>query len=203
MDRLVRRGMRAVLFALAMLAGSGAFATPTAPSSYDPLALAESGAPRVLDTRVRDGSREIPLRLYLPARLAAPAPIVLFSHGLGGSREGNAYCGKHWAARGYVAVFLQHPGSDTSVWKDLPREQRMEAMRDAASLKNFTRRVADVAATLDALEAWNAAGSGHELSGKLDLARVGMSGLHLDRCWSNDSLRVNTIFHRNSECWSS
>jgi predicted dienelactone hydrolase len=36
--------------------------------------------------------------------------------------------------------------------------------------------VADVTATLDALEAWNAASSGHELSGKLDLARVGMSG---------------------------
>jgi predicted dienelactone hydrolase len=153
---------------------SAAGAAP--PSLYDPLALPESRALRVLDTQVRDGSREIPLRLYLPPKLAAPAPSVLFSHGLGGSREGNAYCGKHWAARGYVAVFLQHPGSDGSVWQGLPREQRMEAMRDAASLKNFTRRVADVTATLDALEAWNAAGSGHELSGKLDLARVGMSG---------------------------
>jgi predicted dienelactone hydrolase len=172
-SRLVRRRVLLLLLALAALAGTGSLA---APSSYDPLALAESSAPRVLDTKVRDGSREIPLRLYLPARLAAPAPIVLFSHGLGGSREGNAYCGEHWAARGYVAVFLQHPGSDSSVWQDLPREQRMEAMRAAASLKNFTRRVADVTATLDALETWNAAGSGHELSGNLDLARVGMSG---------------------------
>jgi predicted dienelactone hydrolase len=151
-----------------------AWAAP--PSLYDPLALVEGSTPRVLDTEVHDGSREIPLRLYLPASLTAPAPIVLFSHGLGGSREGNAYCGEHWAARGYVGVFLQHPGSDTSVWKDLPPERRMAAMREAASLANFTRRVADVRATLDALEAWNAASSGHELSGKLDLARVGMSG---------------------------
>jgi len=172
MNQLVRRRMLGMLVALAALVGTGSFAAP----SYDPLALAEGSAPRVVDTKVHDGSREIPLRLYLPAGLASPAPIVLFSHGLGGSREGNAYCGEHWAARGYVAVFLQHPGSDTSVWKDLPREKRMAAMRAAASLANFTRRVADVTATLDALEVWNAASSGHELSGKLDLAHVGMSG---------------------------
>jgi predicted dienelactone hydrolase len=173
MDRLVRRGMLVLLLALAGLGGTHSIA---APSSYDPLALAEGSAPRVLDTSIHDGGREIPLRLYIPARLAAPSPSVLFSHGLGGSREGNAYCGEHWAARGYVAVFLQHPGSDTSVWRDLPREERMAAMREAASLKNFVRRAGDVTATLDALEVWNAARSGHELSGRLDLARVGMSG---------------------------
>ncbi|MFI5318876.1 MAG: alpha/beta hydrolase family protein [Myxococcota bacterium] len=153
-----------------------AAAALAAPQRYDPLALAAGSKARVVDTSVRDGEREIPLLLYLPARFAAPAPIVLFSHGLGGSREGNAYCGEHWAARGYVAVFLQHPGSDTSVWKDVPREERMEAMREAASLQNFTRRVKDVRATLDALEKWSAAGSGHQLSGKLDLAHIGMSG---------------------------
>ena len=41
------------------------------------------------DHVVRDEARqrEIPLRVYLPAS-TAPAPIVLFSHGLGGNREG-------------------------------------------------------------------------------------------------------------------
>ncbi|NWG72815.1 MAG: dienelactone hydrolase, partial [Parvularculaceae bacterium] len=144
--------------------------------AYDPLATPAAAAPRVLDTELREGEREIPLRLYLPARLAAPAPVVLFSHGLGGSREGNAYCGAHWAARGYVAVFLQHPGSDTSVWRDLPREQRLAALRGAANLKNVRLRVGDVRATLDALGDWAAPGSGSELSGRLDLAHVGMAG---------------------------
>jgi predicted dienelactone hydrolase len=169
---LARRWLLAGFVALAALAPAGvALAKP-----YDPLAVAPDGAPRVLDASIPGDGHEIPLRLYLPARLAAPAPIVLFSHGLGGSREGNAYCGRHWAARGYVAVFLQHPGSDESVWRDLPREKRMAAMRDAASLKNFTRRVEDVRAALDALGAWNARGSGHALAGRLDLARVGMAG---------------------------
>jgi hypothetical protein len=101
---------------------------------------------------------------------------VLFSHGLGGSRAGSAYLGEHWSARGYVAVFLQHPGSDESIWKDVPQAERMDAMRDAASPSNFLKRVSDVGATLDALEEWNASGSGHRLSDKLDLAHVGMSG---------------------------
>ena len=47
--------------------------------------------------------REIPVRLYLPAATNA-APVVLFSHGMGGSRAGSAYLGRQWAARGYVAV---------------------------------------------------------------------------------------------------
>ena len=60
---------------------------------------------------------------------------MLFSHGLGGSREGSAFLGKHWAARGYVVVFLQHPGSDESVWKSKPFAERMPAMRQAAGLR--------------------------------------------------------------------
>ena len=100
---------------------------------------------------------------------------MLFSHGLGGSREGSAYLGKHWAARGYVAVFLQHPGSDTSVWQDKPKAERMAAMRQAAGLENFMLRVKDVPAVLDQLQRWNRA-ERHPLAGRLDLGRVGMSG---------------------------
>lgn len=145
-------------------------------ADYDPLALAAGPGPRMLDLSIHDGAREIPVRLYLPAALRDPAPVVLFSHGLGGSRASNAYCGAHWAARGFVAVFVQHPGSDDSVWKDVPRERRLDELRKAASLRTFARRVGDVHAVLDSLEVWSAEGSGSELSGRLDLAHVGMSG---------------------------
>jgi predicted dienelactone hydrolase len=119
-------------------------------------------------------SREIPIRVYLPADKAA-APVVLFSHGLGGNREGSAYLGKHWARRGFICVFLQHVGSDDSVWKELPIGQRMAALKQAAGLKEFLWRVQDVPAVLDQLEVWNMDTS-HALSGRLDLERVGMSG---------------------------
>jgi predicted dienelactone hydrolase len=119
--------------------------------------------------------------------------VVLFSHGLGGSRENNTYLGKHWAARGYVVVFLQHPGSDESVWKDARPLRRMAAMERAANFENFMLRVKDVSAVLDWIEEWNGLtestggkvpspqpspkGRGSSvLAGRLDLDRLGMSG---------------------------
>jgi predicted dienelactone hydrolase len=146
---------------------------------YDPLALpaGEPAAPLDLDVRDHDRGRTMPIRLFLPldAIPAAPCPVVLFSHGLGGSREGCGYLGGHWSRRGYTAVFLQHPGSDNAVWKEAPAKRRLAAMRDAASLENFRLRVQDVSAVLNALDEWNRE-PGHPLVGRLDLDRVGMTG---------------------------
>jgi predicted dienelactone hydrolase len=145
-------------------------------SSYDPLEVQAAARPSHLDVTMHDAARDrdIPLRVYLPAN-TAPAPVILFSHGLGGSRAGSAFLGEHWAARGYVAVFLQHPGSDESIWKSKPTQDRMRALNRAASLDNFLLRVQDVPAVLNQLEAWNADKTNH-LAGRLDLKKVGMSG---------------------------
>src|SRR3990167_3541328 len=89
-------------------------------AAYDPLAV-QDAAPTVLEL----SAGEAPVRVFVPGGKGA-FPVILFSHGLGGSREGNRFLGEHWARRGYVAVFLQHPGSDTGVWKDLPAEQRRD-----------------------------------------------------------------------------
>ena len=147
-----------------------------AADDYDPLKVANIKAVRTVELTLTDAARdrELPLRAYLPTD-AKPAPVVLFSHGLGGSREGSEFLGKHWAARGYVAVILQHPGSDDSVWKDVPPLRRMAAMRDAASARNYLLRVKDVSVVLDGLTQWNADAK-HALHARLDLSRVGMSG---------------------------
>ena len=83
---------------------------------YDPLIVDPNFQAQVRDLTVHDASRnrDIPVRLYLPAS-EKPAPIVLFSHELGGSRAGSEFLGEQWAARGYLAVFVQHPGSDDAV----------------------------------------------------------------------------------------
>lgn len=145
-------------------------------AAYDPLTLSSQNAPEVVDLTVhdRERKRDVPIRVYLPP-VSTPSAVILFSHGLGGSREGSGYLGKHWAARGYVAVFMQHPGSDASVWKDKPARQRIAAMRKAANGRNFLLRVRDVPAVLDQLDHWNTM-AGHVLAGRVDLRRVGMSG---------------------------
>jgi predicted dienelactone hydrolase len=160
--------------ALAVAVAAGCEATGGLAAAYDPLA---GGQPVThADHVVRDAARQrdIPLRVYLPASTAR-APVVLFSHGLGGNREGCAYLGEHWAARDYSVVFLQHPGSDDSVWRGAPRDERRDAMAQAASARNFMLRVQDVREVLDQLDAWNRT-AGHPLAGRLDPARVGMSG---------------------------
>jgi len=164
-------------FSLA-LAAVGAFAAPLASeaaATYDPLRVG-GPAPRSIELTIDDAARrrEIPIRVYLPHD-PAPGPVVLFSHGLGGSRNNNPYLGEHWAKRGYVAVFLQHAGSDESVWRDTRPRQRGGALRGAANLKSFVERADDVRAAIDALARFHTLG-GHPLAGRLDLARLGMSG---------------------------
>lgn len=136
--------------------------------------VATAALAQPLELTLQSEKREIPIRVYLPSD-TKPAPVVLFSHGLGGSREGNAFMGEHWAKHGYVAVFLQHPGSDTSVWKGKPPAEMIRAMRSAASAQNLKLRIADVHATLDRLAAWNT-DAASPLKGRLDLTKVGMSG---------------------------
>ncbi|MCA9051907.1 MAG: dienelactone hydrolase [Planctomycetaceae bacterium] len=119
-------------------------------------------------------SRPVPVKVYL-SQGEDPLPVILFSHGLGGSRENNAYLGSYWAAAGYSAVFMQHPGSDEDVWKSAVAGRRFSALKAAASALSSRERFADVPFVIDQLEAWNRQ-TGHELHGRLNLERIGMSG---------------------------
>jgi predicted dienelactone hydrolase len=150
-------------------------AEPKAPTAYDPLAVAEGDATSLtLSFRDERRDRTIPVRVYLPAA-TTPAPVIVWSHGLGGSRDNSPYLGTHWSKRGYVCVFLQHPGSDEAVWRDAPLRERMGALRAAASMANLRLRCEDVGKALDQLALWHADDQ-HELHGRLDLERVGMCG---------------------------
>ncbi len=146
--------------------------------SFLPAGIRAEEKPDVAALRLEpvDSSRErtVPVKVYLSAA-AAPQPVVVFSHGLGGSRENSPYLGEHWAGQGYVAVFVQHPGSDESVWRDAAPGDRMAALRGAIGLEAALARYRDIPFVLDRLEEWNAA-EGHALKGRLDLARIGLCG---------------------------
>jgi predicted dienelactone hydrolase len=146
------------------------------PDAYDPLHISDQPILRTIELTVNDSARQrdIPVLVYLPTQKGS-APVVFFSHGLGGSRYGCAYLGKHWSARGYAVFFVQHPGSDASVWQNVSRSNRMEALRKAANLQNLLFRVKDIPVVIDQLERWNVT-KGHVLDGRLDLDRIGMSG---------------------------
>ncbi len=145
-------------------------------SAYNPLAIDGVVEPRVIDLVCHDAKRDrdVPLQIYLPA-IVDPAPVILFSHGLGGSPEAYTYLGQYWSMRGYVVVMLQHPGSDVNVWKGKRLLEMKRAINAAANYKNFMFRVHDVQAVLDQLERWQN-DPAHELHQRLDLQNVGMAG---------------------------
>lgn len=147
----------------------------TASGSYDPLKI-EKRKREQLELTVHDAkrSRKIPVRVYLPDS-KENVPVILFSHGLGGSRDNSPYLGNHWSARGFVVVFMQHPGSDEAVWKNVRLRERLPAMRQAASNENLLLRLADVPAVIDQLEEWNEEPD-HPLKERMDLTKLGMTG---------------------------
>ena len=81
---------------------------------------------QTLDLDRHDSARDrlVPVRLYWPeAAASAPVPLIVFSHGIGGSRAGYSHLGRHWAEQGYASLHLQHVGSDNQLWRGnlLPR----------------------------------------------------------------------------------
>ncbi len=128
----------------------------------------------------RRRGREILFRLYMPpdhdgASDPAPCPVVLFSHGLGGSREAAPYLGHALAQNGYCAFFLQHPGSDRSIVAEAKNEEeaRQRLLQATRTPGNAHDRFGDIPVVIDQLAAMNAAG---RLAGRLDLGRIGIAG---------------------------
>lgn len=64
-------------------------------------------------------NRAVPVRFYAPSQNTfetTALPLVIFSHGLGGSRTGYSYLARHFARNGVASLHLQHVGSDRNVW---------------------------------------------------------------------------------------
>ncbi|MCV2364605.1 hypothetical protein LNV23_14215 [Paucibacter sp. DJ1R-11] len=127
---------------------------------------------RSLDFDWQDASRQraVPARLYLPAE-AAPAgglPLLLFSHGLGGSRRGYSYLGAYLASQGLASLHVQHVGSDRGLWTG-NIFSLVGRLQDAAKESEALNRVADVRFALDQLLA-------SEQGESIDLQRIAAAG---------------------------
>ncbi len=129
----------------------------------------------LLDWHDKNRKRDVPVKIYLPVgnQEGESFPIIIFSHGAGGSREAYSYLGMHWSSWGFVSVHLQHIGSDDSVWRG--KANPYKALQEAiAKPENAINRPKDVSFAIDTLIALNKADG--EFKGKFDTARIGMSG---------------------------
>lgn len=117
--------------------------------------------------------RDVPVKIYFPA-VAGKYPVIIFSHGLGGTCDGYEYIGTHWAKNGYVSVHIQHKGSDDGVWrgKANPMQEMKKATMDLESVLN---RPKDVTFAIDQMDKLSKDDKS-ELKGKCDLDKVGVAG---------------------------
>ena len=123
--------------------------------------------------------RDVPVRIRWPTPGTpvgqAARPVLLFSHGLGGTRAGGSVWGEAWAQAGFVVVHLQHPGSDIdavrgagSVFTD------PASLRRLGSAQQLLARLNDVRFALDELGRRQAKSEGSWAS--VEAERVGLSG---------------------------
>ncbi len=155
-----------------LLAAIGSLALPS-------MSRAREGA-TVVDESWPDaarGGRAIPVRVRWPSAGGSTSPltVLLFSHGLGGTRDGGAIWGEAWAAAGFVVMHLQHPGSDLPALRAAAKNfADRSGLREAASPAQLLARLADVGFVLDEIGRRQADRQGRWADVRAD--RIGMSG---------------------------
>jgi predicted dienelactone hydrolase len=121
-------------------------------------------------------NREIPIRIYYPQAPGLLSPVLLVSHGIGGSKATGNWVGKFMASHGYICIFMTHFGSDSSLL-DLSAGMEENIKRLQNSLLdpvNTLNRPLDITKVLDSLE--QIENSHPALKGRLDLKNIGLTG---------------------------
>jgi len=149
-------------------------AQPSAPGAY------ASGA--TLDVRTADEvilhdaarGKDLPVKVYYAAT-GGPYPVIVFSHGAGGSKDVGAGLLSYWAEHGYVVIAPTHEDSI-----ELRRAQGEQAgmggivERFGTDPQYRLSRVADDSFVISSLD--ELARRVPELAGKVDPARIGVGG---------------------------
>lgn len=119
-------------------------------------------------------NRTVPYKIYYPVEHGLGAlPVIVWSHGLGGTADGAAFLGRFVASHGYVVVNIQHAGTDSALWEGKPGHP-WDAIRATKITRGTTiDRFRDVPFVLDQLSGWAAENPD---VGEIDLSRLGMSG---------------------------
>lgn len=120
--------------------------------------------------------REIPYKVYYPDKLSGTYPIIIFSHGLGGSVEAAEYLGEYLSQNGYVCFHIQHLGSDESVWKGATtiKEVIKKLKESIKDYENAFNRFKDIPFVVDEISKFNR--NSDIFKGHLDTVNVGIIG---------------------------
>lgn len=115
-------------------------------------------------------NRKISYKTYCPVGLEKMTyPVILWSHGLGGSRDGAGFISRFIASHGYIVVHIQHAGTDSTLWEGKPGHP-WDVIRATHIPRHATlQRFKDVPFALSKLHSL-------DIAPLMDLTRIGMSG---------------------------
>ena len=129
------------------------------------------------DIVVRDSRRnkDLHVRVFYPSQ-PGQYPVIVFSHGAGGSQSCCEALTHHWASYGYVTLQPTHDDSFRQRRASGTEDARfMQAVRDALKTPAlWESRPLDISLLIDLLP--NLQGRFPELAAKLDTNRVGLGG---------------------------
>lgn len=121
-------------------------------------------------------NRDIAVRIYFP-KTDKPGrfPVLVFSHGAGGSKDGYAYLGRYWAAHGYICLHPNHLGSDGAlIHKHRPLLTLRAVKKAVQKQDNLINRPKDISFVLDCLSLIEQQVLG--LQGHVNADLIGVSG---------------------------
>lgn len=110
-------------------------------------------------------SKELHYKVYYP-NSGGPYPVILFSHGFGGTKDSFSTIGKQWASEGYVVIHPTHADG-------MPRTRRIP-IGGFNPIETIAARVGDLTWILDSLDKLHKQVPG--LKGKLDTTIIGVGG---------------------------
>jgi predicted dienelactone hydrolase len=152
--------------------GSGSYATGAYKLAVGPYAVAE-----VADIVLHDGKRnkDLHMRIFYPTG-AGPFPVIVFSHGAGGSQSCCEELTRHWASYGYIT--LQPTHDDSTLQRRNTGEEDIDflkAVRDALKQPALWQsRPQDISFVLDSLPTLQKRIPA--LAGKIDSRQIGVGG---------------------------
>ncbi len=144
-----------------------------APLAPDPTAPAAPLEDLVLHDAHRN--KDLHVRIFYPND-SGKYPVIVFSHGAGGSQNCCEALTHHWATYGYITIQPTH--DDSAIQRRNAGEENirfMQAVRDALKKPAlWASRPRDISYVLDALTALEKRIAG--LAGKIDPDHIGVSG---------------------------
>jgi len=122
-----------------------------------------------------DGSvREVPFKMYHPVdHDLEKIPLIIWSHGFGGNRDGASFISRHVASHGYAICHLTHRGTDSSLWEGKEGHPWDILQQVHITRETTLNRFRDVPFALDSLQNWM---QENPEIGQLDFENIGMSG---------------------------